>query len=67
MKNMVCCFVLSVSCLARATGQRLPTVDSNKYRIDLPEYWKPGNRVWKILTDKLPLICDEIKNRELCG
>lgn len=67
MKNLVCCFFLSVCCLAGATGQRLPAVESNKYRIDLPEYWKPGNRVWKILTDKLPLVCEEIKDKELCG
>jgi hypothetical protein len=49
------------------TGQRLTNVDTNKYRIDLPEYWKPGNRVWKILTDKLPLVCNEIMDKELCG
>ena len=64
---MVCCFVLSVSCLAGATGQHIPAVESNKYRIDLPEYWKPGNRAWKILIDKLPLVCEEIKDKELCG
>jgi hypothetical protein len=53
--------------LNETTGQRLLNVDTNKYRIDLPEYWKPGNRVWKILTDKLPLVCNEIKDKELCG
>jgi len=67
MKNLVFSFVLSVCFLADATGQRMLKVDSNKYRIDLPEYWKPGNRVWKILTDKLPLVCNEIKDKELCG
>jgi hypothetical protein len=67
MKNMVFCFFLSVCCLTETTGQRLLNVDTNKYRIDLPEYWKPGNRVWKILTDKLPLVCNEIKDKELCG
>jgi hypothetical protein len=67
MKNLVFCFFLSVYCLAGATAQRLATVEPNKYRIDLPEYWKPGDRVWKILTDKLPLVCEEIKDKELCG
>lgn len=67
MKNIVFCFFLSVCCLAGASGQRLPGIESNKYRIDLPEYWKPGNRVWKILTEKLPLVCEEIKDKELCG
>jgi hypothetical protein len=53
--------------LTETTGQRILPVDTNKYRINLPEYWKPGNRVWKILTDKLPLVCSEIKDKELCG
>jgi hypothetical protein len=67
MKNIIICFVLSVSCMAEVTGQRLSTPDSNKYRIDLPSYWKPGNKVWKILIDKLPLVCAEIKDKEICG
>lgn len=67
MKNLLSCFFLFVCCLSETTGQRLLSVDTNKYRIDLPEYWKPGNRVWKILTDKLPLVCNEIRDKELCG
>jgi hypothetical protein len=67
MKNIVFGFVLSASCLSAAIGQRLPVPDTNKYRIDLPSYWKPGNKVWKILTDKLPLVCPEIKDKEICG
>jgi len=67
MKNIVICFVLSVCSMAEAIGQRLSTPDSTKYRIDLPDYWKPGNKVWKILIDKLPLVCAEIKDKELCG
>lgn len=67
MKNLFFCFFLSVCCLTETTGQRLLPVDTNKYRINLPEYWKPGNRVWKILTDKLPFVCNEIKDKELCG
>jgi len=67
MKNLLSCFFLFICCLSETTGQRLLNVDTNKYRIDLPEYWKPGNRVWKILTDKLPLVCNEIKDKELCG
>ena len=67
MKNLLFCFFLSVFCFTETTGQRLLPVDTNKYRINLPEYWKPGNRVWKILTDKLPLVCTEIKDKELCG
>jgi hypothetical protein len=67
MKNIAACFLISICSLTETSGQSLSTVDSNKYRIDLPEYWKPGNRVWKILTDKLPLVCNEIKDKELCG
>jgi hypothetical protein len=67
MKKLLFCFFLSVCCLTETNGQRLLNIDTNKYRIYLPEYWKPGNRVWKILTDKLPLVCNEIKDKELCG
>jgi hypothetical protein len=67
MKNIAACFLISICSLTEIAGQSLSTVDSNKYSIDLPEYWKPGNRVWKILTDKLPLVCNEIKDKELCG
>jgi hypothetical protein len=67
MKQLVCCIVLLVSCLAGANGQHHAAVDTNKYRINLPVYWKPGNKVWKILTDKLPLVCNEIRDKELCG
>jgi hypothetical protein len=67
MKKPVLCLFLSLCFLSAITGQRLLPVDSTKYRIDLPEYWKPGNRVWQILTDKLPLVCNEIKDKELCG
>ena len=41
--------------------------DTNKYRLNLPGYWKPGNKAWRILDDKLPLVCDELKNKDLCG
>ncbi len=48
-------------------AQHLSNIDVNKYSIRLPSYWKPGNKIWKILTDKLPLVCEEIKEKELCG
>lgn len=48
-------------------GQKLSTVDTGKYSIHLPEYWKPGNKIWQILTDKLPLVCEELKDKEVCG
>jgi hypothetical protein len=67
MKNLFFIFYLLVCFLEQTNGQRVLPIDTNKYRIDLPEYWKPGNRVWKILTDKLPLVCNEIKDKELCG
>jgi hypothetical protein len=67
MKKLLSFFFLSVCLFIETAGQRLQHVDSNKYRIDLPDYWKAGNRVWKILTDKLPLVCDEIRDKEICG
>lgn len=48
-------------------GQTLASLDTNKYRINLPSFWKPGNKTWKILSDKLPVICEEIREKDLCG
>ncbi|MEO7922280.1 MAG: hypothetical protein ABIR30_01240 [Chitinophagaceae bacterium] len=58
--------VLSFAFVATAQ-QGSATVKENKYRINLPSYWGNGNKVWGILTDKLPLICEELKDKELCG
>lgn len=49
------------------SGQTLSDIDTGKYRINLPERWKPGSKVWQILSDKLPLVCDELKEKEICG
>ncbi|MBI5857246.1 MAG: hypothetical protein HZB42_06315 [Sphingobacteriales bacterium] len=60
------CVFLSV-CSSVAVSQHLNRIDTNKYRINLPDYWKPGNKIWQILSDKLPLVCEEIRDKELCG
>ena len=49
------------------SAQPKAIVDTNKYRINLPDYWKPGNKVWKILDEKLPLVSAELKDKQLCG
>ncbi len=67
MKYILTWILLFVFSQIVADGQRIQTVDTGKYRINLPDYWRPGNKVWKILTDKLPLICEELKDKELCG
>lgn len=41
--------------------------NEHKYRIDLPDYWGKGNKAWKILTEKLPIVCEELKDKDLCG
>lgn len=48
-------------------SQKQLPADTGKYRINLPGYWKAGNKVWEILTEKLPLVCGEIKDKDLCG
>jgi hypothetical protein len=61
---LLCLFFLLT---AAAFTQKTSAINENKYRINLPDYWKPGNKVWQILTDKLPLVCEELKDKELCG
>ncbi len=53
--------------LLAAAQKNTPPVNNDKYRINLPSYWGKGNKVWKVLTDKLPLICGELVAKELCG
>jgi len=48
-------------------AQQKLAIDSTKYRIHLPDYWGSGNKIWRILTDKLPTVCEELKDKELCG
>ncbi len=42
-------------------------VNENKYRINLPDYWGRGNKVWKVLIDRLPQICEELSGKDICG
>lgn len=69
MKKILLLFVLVST--ATAFGQKIQkksaTIKENKYRINLPDYWGKGNKVWKILIDKLPQICEELADKEVCG
>ncbi len=67
MKKTVYFLVVFLLLGQLAPGQHLASVDSMKYRINLPDYWRPGNKIWRILSDKLPAVCDELKDKELCG
>lgn len=66
MRCLLAFCIILVSCF-QTEAQRLGLPDSNKYRINLPDYWKPGNKIWQILTDKLPLVCEELKDKDICG
>jgi len=67
MKKILFCFAICTGSLMVTEGQHLSSVDTGKFRINLPPYWKAGNKVWEILVDKLPLVCEELKDKELCG
>ncbi|MEQ1676594.1 MAG: hypothetical protein ABL876_07835, partial [Chitinophagaceae bacterium] len=59
--------LLSFTVFHAASQRDLSLIDENKYRINLPDYWARGNKVWQILDEKLPDICPELKGKELCG
>lgn len=61
---LLCWFLLFPALLI---SQSLTNIDTGKYRINLPAHFKPGNKAWRILDEKLPLVCEELKNKELCG
>ncbi len=68
MKNNIF-LLLVISCISLTTTaqQTSEKIDTNKYRINLPDYWEKGNKVWKVLNDRLPAICEELINKDLCG
>src|SRR5690348_14843925 len=67
MRSFILCALLFFNGIFISRSQSLADLDSNKYRINLPAHWKPGNKIWKILSDKFPTVCDELKNKDLCG
>ena len=67
MKKFASCYFFLFLISIISSGQSLSEIDSSKYKINLPDYWKPGNKIWRILNDKLPQVCEELKNKELCG
>ncbi len=67
MKTVLCISGFLFFLQLNASSQNLASIDTNKYRINLPDFWKPGNKIWEILSDKLPIVCEEIRDKELCG
>ena len=54
-------------CQAASSQESILKINQDKYRINLPDYWGKGNKVWQILNDKLPLVCEELAGKDLCG
>jgi len=67
MKNAFCFLIFLIALVPGIKGQRLLQTDTTKYRINLPSYWGHGNKIWQLLTNKLPIVCEELKDKELCG
>jgi len=68
MKKAFTLLAVVMVLFSSVSGQKkLLRVNENKYRIELPDFWAHGNKVWKVLSDKLPLVCGELKDKELCG
>jgi hypothetical protein len=65
--SIIILICVSVITHAATAQNKLPGVEENKYRINLPDYWAKGNKVWKELIDKLPVVCEELRDKELCG
>jgi hypothetical protein len=60
-------FMALFYCFTTGAQPKGSVVDTSKFSIHLPDYWKPGNKVWRILNDKLPTVSEELKNKDLCG
>ena len=64
MGSLFFCFLLFC---CTSLGQQRKAVSEQKFRINLPGYWKAGNKAWQILPDHLVEICPELEGKELCG
>jgi len=53
--------------LPSISQRNLTQIDNDKYRINLPDYWGKGNKVWHNLIEKIPALCEELKGKDLCG
>jgi hypothetical protein len=67
MKKLLHCLILLLGFTSPLFPQSKNSPDTNKYRLNLPDYWKPGNKVWRILDDKLPTVAPELVGKQLCG
>jgi hypothetical protein len=68
MKKLSLLLLIVTVITAGVSAQRKKaTPDETKYRINLPDYWGKGHKVWSALIDKLPEICDELKDKDVCG
>lgn len=66
MRGFIHCLIL-LCIYTPSIAQPITKIDTSKYRITLPDYWKPGNKVWQILDEKLPTVAEELKDKQLCG
>lgn len=65
--NLFLLLMISFVSLTARAQQTSEKIDTNKYRINLSKYWSNGHKVWKILSDRLPEICPELSDKDLCG
>lgn len=67
MKKIIFFSLIMIWGYSNSQGQLISSIDTGKYRINLPDFWSRGNKIWQILNDKLPLVCEELKDKDLCG
>lgn len=60
-------FITALFLLPVIAGAQNKSFKENKYKLELPEYWKHGSKVWKKLSDRLPEVCEELKDKDICG
>lgn len=68
MRKSFLLLALLHSCAVASFAQRsLAETDENKYRVNLPDHWKPHSKAIRVLSDVLPVICPELKDKDICG
>lgn len=60
-------FLFFLIALPLFSQRTLQEVDENKYRISLPDHWSTHSKAFQVLTDVLPGLCPELKQKDICG
>ena len=67
MKRILLFFLLIGVTGFAGMSQKTARINPDKYRINFPPFWKPRPKAMRTLIDRLPGVCEELKDKDICG